>query len=151
MKPSTMPLTGPQRLAFWTSSASHRKITNTRHLIDTFGLSKRERASRLLHFWELGGDKPSSLMDEMLALLGDHPPCFLFEQLFLERLSEDVRIQLVDAKFDDCRQLAKHADALWVSRDIGFSTNAVQSNRPTRQKKKDKPSTPTQDDVCYYH
>ena len=98
-------------------------------LIDTFGLSKRERASRLLHFRELGDDKLSSLMDEMLALLGDHPPCFIFKQLFLERLPEDVRVQLVDAKFDNCRQLAKHADALWVSRDMGFSTNAVQRNR----------------------
>ena len=104
-------------------------------LMDTFGLSKRERASRLLHFRKLGDAKPSSLMDDMLALLGDHPPCFLFEQLFLERLPKDIRIQLEDAKFDDCRQLVKHADALWVSRDMGFCTNAVQRNRPTRQKK----------------
>ena len=61
-------------------------------LIETFGLSKRERASRLLHFRELGDTKPSALMDEMLAVLGDHPPCLLFEQLFLERLPEDVRV-----------------------------------------------------------
>ena len=27
-------------------------------------------------------------------------------------------------------------DALWVSRDMGFCTNAVQRNRPTRQKKR---------------
>ena len=39
-------------------------------------------------------------MDEMLALLGDHPPCLLFKQLFLERLPEDIRIQLVDAEFE---------------------------------------------------
>ena len=56
-------------------------------LIDTFGLSKRERASRLLHFRPLGDSKPSALMDEMLALLGDHPPCLLFEQLFLSNFS----------------------------------------------------------------
>ena len=59
-------------------------------LIDTFGLSRRERASRLLHFRPLGDSKPSALMDEMLALLGDHTPCLLFEQLFLERLPEDI-------------------------------------------------------------
>lgn len=59
-------------------------------LVDTFGLSKRERAARLLHTRPLGDSKPSVLMDEMLALLGDHPPCMLFEQLFLERLSEDI-------------------------------------------------------------
>ena len=51
-------------------------------LIDTFGLSKHERASRLLHFRLLGDSKPSALMDEMLALFGDHTPCLLFEQLF---------------------------------------------------------------------
>lgn len=68
-------------------------------LIDTFGLSKRERASLLLHFRPLGDSHPSALnvMDEMLAPLGDHTPCLLFEQLFLERLPEDIRIQLVDA------------------------------------------------------
>ena len=72
------------------------------HLIDTFGLSKREQASHLLHFRELGDAKPSSLIDDMLALLGDHSPCFLFNQLFLKHLHEDVRVQLVDAKFNYC-------------------------------------------------
>ena len=80
-------------------------------LISTFGLSKHERASRLLHFRPLGDSKPSTLMDEMLALLGDHPPCLLFKQLFLERLPEDIRIQLVDSKIDDYRRLARRADA----------------------------------------
>ena len=60
-------------------------------LVDTFGLSRRERASRLLHFRPLGDSKPSSLMDEILALGGDHVACPLFEQLFLERLPDDIR------------------------------------------------------------
>lgn len=47
-----------------------------KRLVDTFGLDKRERASRLLHVRPLGDSKPSTLMDEMLALLGDHPPLF---------------------------------------------------------------------------
>ena len=51
-------------------------------LIGTFGLSKRERASRLLHIRPLGDSKPSSLMDEMLALLGDHPPLFAVRATF---------------------------------------------------------------------
>ena len=65
-------------------------------------------------------------MDEMLALLGDHPPCLLFEQLFLEQMPEDIRVQLVDAKLEDHRQLAKRADALWAVKNMGASTNAVQ-------------------------
>ena len=70
-------------------------------LIGIFGLSERERASRLLHFRELGDAKLSVLMDETLALLGNHAPCFLFQQIFLERLPEDIRIQLVDTPSDD--------------------------------------------------
>ena len=122
-------------------------------LISTFGLSKHERASRLLHFRPLGDSKPSTLMDEMLALLGDHLPCLLFEQLFLERLPEDIRIQLVDSKIDDYRQLAKRADALWSSRDMEYSTNAVQ-RRPPAGRKQTKPKAPVlspDNRLCYYH
>ena len=46
-------------------------------LLETFDLSELERASLLLNFPPLGDTKPSTLMDEMLALMGDHPPCFL--------------------------------------------------------------------------
>ena len=80
-----------------------------KHLIDMFGLSKCERASRLLHFRPLGDSKPSTLTDEMLALFGDHLPCLLFEQFFLERLPEDICIQLVNSKINDYHQLAKRA------------------------------------------
>ena len=69
----------------------------------------------------------------MLGLLGDHPPCLLFEQLFLERLPEDIRIQLVNSKIEDHCQLAKHADTLWSSREMECNTNAVQ-RRPHGQK-----------------
>ncbi len=120
-------------------------------LIETFGLSKRERASRLLHFRTLGDSKPSALMDEMLALLGDHPPCLLFEQLFLERLPEDIRIQLVDSKIDDCRQLAQRADALWVSWDVASDIHAVHRKPPAGQKFKPKAPAPSPDKLCYYH
>ena len=122
-------------------------------LLDTFGLSAQERATRLLHFRTLGDSKPSALMDEMLALLGDHPPCFLFlfEQLFLERLPEDVQVHLAGAQFTDYRQLAKKADAYWVSRDTGFGANAIQQRTSGGQKTKVQPSTPFPAKMCYYH
>ena len=72
------------------SSADDKYKALKTRLIDMFGLSERDRASRLLHFRELGDTKPSVLMDEMVALLGNHSPCFLFQQLFLERLPEDI-------------------------------------------------------------
>ena len=102
-----------------------------RRLLDTFGLSELQRASRLLHFRPLGDSKPSELMDEMLALLGDHPPCMFFRQLFLERLPEYIRTQLVDAGIADPRQMAKKADALWESRDYGASANAIRKSAPS--------------------
>ena len=133
--------------------ADNKYRTLKDRLISTFGLSIYERASRLLHFRPLGDSKPSALMDEMLALLGDHPPCLLFEQLFLERLPEDIRIQLVDSKMDDHRQLAKRADALWSSRNMESNTNAVQRRPPARQQQtKSKAPVPSTDNrLCYYH
>ncbi len=117
-------------------------------LLDTFSLSKRERASQLLHTRPLGDSKPSALMDEMLALLGDHPPCLLFEQLFLERLPEDIRTQLVDVTIVDHRELARRADALWAARDMSASANAVQKRQATGRRQKVKAP---QDSLCFYH
>ena len=79
-------------------------------LLTTFGLSKRERASKLLHLHPLGDRKPSELMDEMLSLLADHGFCFLAEQLFLEQLPEDIRLQLSNDDFTNPRALATKAD-----------------------------------------
>ena len=126
------------------------KALKTR-LLNTFGLSAQERAPRLLHFRTLGDSKPSTLMDQMLALLGDHPPCFLFEQVFLERLLEDVQVHLAGDQFMDHRQLAKKANAYWVSRDTGFDANAIEQRTSSGQKTKVQPSTPFPAKMYYYH
>ena len=91
-------------------------------------------------------------MDEMLGLLGDHPPCLLFEQLFLERLPEDIRIQLVDSKIEDYSELARRADALWSSRDME-SVHAIKRGPSVGQKEtKSKAPSPSPDNrLCYYH
>ena len=89
-------------------------------------------------------------MDEMLALLGDHHPCLLFQQLFLERLPNDIRIQLADAKFDDVRQLARRADALWAARDMRTSANAIQRRQPLKERPETRSNT-TVSKFCYYH
>ena len=51
-------------------------------LMETFYFSEPEQALLLLHFRALIDSKPSAHMDKMLAVLGGHPPCFLFRQLF---------------------------------------------------------------------
>ena len=95
-------------------------------LLNTFELSKPERASLLLHFRPLSNTKPSALMDEMLALLEDYPPCFLFQQLFLESLPEDIWSQLIDEEIRDHRRLARKANKIWASRQMRSYANNVQ-------------------------
>ena len=85
-------------------------------LINTFGLSDNERASQLLHLPGLGDAKPSELMDSMLALLGKHTPCFLFRQLFVEQMPDDIKSHLALIDVDNYRTLAMEADKLWNSR-----------------------------------
>ncbi len=87
----------------------------------------------------------------MLALLGNHPPCLLFEQLFLERLPEDIRIQLVDTKIENHRDLSRRADALWSSRNMtSFDANTIQRTRKQPAGSRSQPKT-TASQFCYYH
>jgi len=48
-------------------------------LTKTFGLTHRVRDNRLFQMGDLGDRPPSTLMDEMLALLDGHAPCMLLE------------------------------------------------------------------------
>ena len=117
-------------------------------LLTTFGLSKRERASKLLHLHSLGDRKPSELMDEMLSLLADHGFCFLAEQLFLEQLPEDIRLQLSNDDFTNPRALATKADVLWIAKQQA----ATAINKVTSQPKgKITTAHATRQNWCFYH
>ena len=59
-------------------------------LLTTYGLKEEERAERLLSM-ELGEQKPSEAMDDMLRLAGSHQPCFLVRHLFMRMLTPAVR------------------------------------------------------------
>lgn len=72
-------------------------------LLRTFGLSRRDRAARLLHMDGLGDRKPSLLMNEMHALMDGHKTCLLFKQVFLEQMPDDIRLLLADADFTNTR------------------------------------------------
>lgn len=82
----------------------------------TYGLSRRDRAAKLLHMDGLGDRKPSMLMNEMLSLMDGHKSCLLFEQVFLEQMPEDIRLLLADEDFTDPRRLAARADVLWQAK-----------------------------------
>ncbi len=121
-------------------------------LTQTFGLGRRENAARLLHMRALGDCKPSELMDEMLALMDGHATCFLFEQLFLEQLPDDVRLQLANADFSDARKVALLADSLCLAKEQRPALlNRVE---PTRPPKSDRASATRNADMagmCFYH
>ena len=61
-------------------------------LTSAFGLSEPQTANALLDLNGLGDRKPSQLMDSMLTLPGDHKPCFIFKQIFLRQLPEELRV-----------------------------------------------------------
>jgi hypothetical protein len=129
-------------------------------LLASFSLSTRQRASRLLNMRGLGDRRPSELMDEMLALLGDHRPCLLFEELFRQQLPADVRMALEPIDFSDPRAAAQFADALWENRlqpsvvPVQLSEDtavAAASRGDTMHSRPRTPWSSTTPDVCYYH
>ena len=128
------------------SSPPTDKYTDLKQrLLTTFGLSKHERASKLLHLHPLGDRKPSELMDEMLSLLADHGFYFLAEQLFLEQLPEDIWLQLSNEDFTNPRALATKADVLWIAKQQAATTINKVISQPNGK------ITIRHDGWCFYH
>ncbi|KAJ8410472.1 hypothetical protein AAFF_G00193760 [Aldrovandia affinis] len=124
-------------------------------LLETFELSEPERARKLLTLPGLGDSKPSELMDHMLTLLGNHQPCFIFRELFMQQMPSQVRAALAGSPVKDLRALAREADKVLNSsrlpgpavRVVGAADvqairedviAATQRQRPTAG-------------LCYYH
>ena len=134
----------------------HKYDTIKARLLKTFGLTRRVRANKLLHMDDLGDRRPSALMDEMLALLDGHQPCMLFEQLFLNRMPDPIRLQLVDADFTDPRRVAERADALWQSMACS-SDSLIHKATVSWRHARLKPTGPVKEmtnfntDWCFYH
>lgn len=116
-------------------------------LLETFGLSRRDRADKLLHMSGLGDRKPSELMDEMLSLLEGHTFCLLAEQIFLEQLPQDIRLQVTDSDFKDPRAVALRADVLWLARQQSAGSIQQVAIRKTVPKQR----SSANHDWCYYH
>ena len=129
-------------------------------LINTYGLCEAERASQLLHLSGLGDAKPSEYMDNMLALLGNQTPCFLFRQLFIEQMPANMRPHLARINDDNYRTLAQEADKLWHSNpspscDAIANHNQSMSRQATKHRRLPPPSSDnipsTTSGECYYH
>ena len=107
----------PRALSIITSPPPSDKYSTIKSffLTSAYGLTDGERALALLNIRGLGDSKPSELMDNMLSLLGQHRPCFLFRQIFLQQLPEHVRTPLAVSDTSDYRALALEADKLFLA------------------------------------
>ena len=86
-------------------------------LLTTFSVTPRQRAHQLLHLPPLGDQRPSALMDKMLARLpSTEKPGLLFHEIFLEKMPQNIREHLATQQFTTPRQMARHADQLWDTR-----------------------------------
>ena len=112
-------------------------------LTSAYELPDYERTAALFNMSGLGDYKPSQLMDNMLALLGEHKPCFLFKHLFLQQLTDYVRAPLATSTIADYRQLAQEAYA--SGNTFQLHVQEVSSTRAI--------SIPQQiiDNMCWYH
>ena len=138
--------------------ADNPYTTLKNRLVGTFTLSEYERANKLLNLPALGDQKPSCLMDQMLGLLGEHQnSCFLFCQLFLNKLPERIRSVLIHSKIQDCRELATSADRLYESYNTsegsaGINKVSTQRNKNNnRGRQRDRKDKPTRNGMCFYH
>ena len=123
--------------------ASEKYNTLKERLLRAFTLNEAERAAQLLSMRGLGDRKPSQLMDSMLALLGEHEPCFLFKELFLRQLPDDIRMHLTHSKITDFTELALAADELCVNGNSNIVCKVQHCNTPSRVTKAS--------EFCYYH
>ena len=130
-------------------------------LLATYGLTRRECASKLLDLPGFGDRKPSVLLSEMRALSHGHVSCMLFEEIFLRQMPDDIRMQLAQEDFSDLDALAARADALWHAKTQTFPSTGIHAltHTKTRTFRKDSPSIPVtpnnnatpSSDWCFYH
>ena len=104
------------------------KALNNR-LTKAFAITDRERAAKILDMNGLGDKTPSQCLTVMLNLVpDDQDPGFLFRELFLRQLPNDIQTQLAQSTKtgtgpDDLQALALEADKYFSS--MGSRISAV--------------------------
>ena len=108
-------------------SSYRRPLWSTpERLITLYTLNDYQRFEALVSLPLSGDQKPSHLMNRMLALLpDDYKPDFILRGLFLRRLPIDVRSHLLREKVSDPRALALKADELYQSRVSPSAVNLL--------------------------
>jgi hypothetical protein len=87
------------------------------HLLGGYTQSKWTRMFQLIHHPGLGDQRPSQLMDKMLALLSaGTKPDEVFMGLYMDRLPVEMQAQLSLQDYESPRHLAAAADLIWDAR-----------------------------------
>jgi hypothetical protein len=86
-----------------------------RRLLATHALTEFQRLEKLLQLQQLGAQRPSELMADMMQLCpAGESATKLFRMLFLQRMPRELRIILAEDAVSELQQLAARADVLWT-------------------------------------
>ena len=89
-------------------------------LLDAFSVSDHQKACALLDLKTSSTERPTEILDKMVALLpadvSQQNPGWLFRAAFIRLLPPDVAQHLIAVKFESMRDMAVHANQLFDSR-----------------------------------
>lgn len=115
-------------------------------LLATFSMSPYCMCQKLVNMAPLGDRSPLELMDDMLALVGDHAPCMIFRTIFVDLLPPNTRPHLLPVMESlPPRDLALLADQLVSSERASIQMMRKKIN----ESKRDESMTPK--DWCRLH
>ena len=146
-------------------------------VIKHYALTDYQRFETIMSLPFSPDEKPSILMNSMLALMPDgYTPDFIFKSLFLRRLPHEIRIFLLKNMDKDPRDLADEADELWQDRsgavnnctleDDVEDVNVIRNQSSNRRRPFNTPqqrrhsnnaqfssssNTQSQGELCFYH
>ena len=116
-----------------------------KRLRETYQMSKRERASRILDYPDMDIGSAKKMADDMVGWMeGDGQ--LLLRECFLRRLPENVRAILEEDPATDIRELAKRADVI-SQREAQLFRVAT----PAKQAPANKGERKVRSDHCFYH
>ena len=111
------------------STAPYSKLKAA--LLAAYQTSDHHKACTLLDMKPLPSERPTEILDKMMALLpaavSPTDPGWLFQTLFLRHLPADISTHLVASSFDGVRAMAVHADLLYDARQPAASIIAAVS------------------------
>ena len=136
--------------------------TLKKRLTDTFALTEREKAAKILDCSVLGDCSPSQVLNNLLLYVptGENPG-FLFREIFLWQLPTDVQSHLAQTQHrgssaSELRKLAIEADKYFSSSGIRVSsiTDSSATDVPeisAAASRKNQTSSGNTYKFCYYH